>query len=258
MRKAILFFLFSQISLVHFGQIIADHTVIADFDKIPQNYIDLVKKMWVVVAGESHSEGYRLGLKLLETADSKYQVNVTESGTPEGYTDQYLRASCATWGDIDHETGWIYSYGEQDWFTSAAAIARTKAGITYSNTHSLEIASIGFSWCYDPAIEVGEDISAYLSATQQYMDYCIANSYSTKVFFTTGPVDEWYTGQFGYDNYRRYEQIRDYVAADPSRILFDYADILCWDDDGTPTTETWNMHTYPAITARNYIPTTLT
>ena len=238
------------------NQIIANHTIVSDFNKIPQAYIDLIKKMWITIPGESHSEGYRLGLTLLETAVPKYEVNITESGTPQSYTEKHLRASCATWGDIDHETGWIYSYGEQDWFMTAVAISRTKAGITYCNTHNLEIGAIGFAWCYDPYIEVGEGISTYLSATQQYIDYCKANKYLTKVFFTTGPVDEVYSGQFGYDNHRRYEQIRDYVAADPSRVLFDYADILCWDDDGAPNTQMWNGYTYPAITTINYTPAT--
>ena len=34
--------------------------------------------------------------------------------------------------------------------------------------------------------------------------------------------------------------IRDSVANDPTRILFDFADILCYNNDGTgPTTATW-------------------
>ena len=40
------------------GQIIADHTIVARFDDIPQEYIDKVKKMWLVYA-ESHSEAIR-------------------------------------------------------------------------------------------------------------------------------------------------------------------------------------------------------
>ena len=44
------------------------------------------------------------------------------------------------------------------------------------------------------------------------------------------------------------QRIRDYVAADATRILFDYADILCYDNNGTPTTVTWNGHTFPMIT----------
>jgi len=53
----------------------------------------------------------------------------------------------------------------------------------------------------------------------------------------------------------KYERIRNYVKEDPTRILFDYADILCYDNDGTPTTTTWNGLTYPRITKVNLSPT---
>jgi hypothetical protein len=244
--------------------------------------------MWVTVPGESHSEAYRVGLTLLESAYPAYQVNVTESGTPEPFTDQHLRVSRATWGDYSNSSGWIYSYGEEDWYTSATSISRTKAGITYCNTNNLAIAAIGFGWCWDmlfPPATASADVvygchwygfseptagawgldagdyaltgnavcmDTYLAATKAYIDYCVANGYSTKVFFTTGPVDNtYYTGETGYQGYVKHEYIRNYVAADPSRILFDYADILCYDDNGTPTTITWNGHTYPAGTATN-------
>jgi hypothetical protein len=42
--------------------IIADHTVVDQYDDIPQEYIDKVKEMWLNVPGESHSSGYRKGL----------------------------------------------------------------------------------------------------------------------------------------------------------------------------------------------------
>ena len=228
------------------AQIIADHTVVDRYADIPQRYIDEVKKMWLVVAGESHSQAYRDGLYLLELAYPAYQVNVTEEGTPEAYTTSHLRASRATWGDINNATGWIYDYGEEDWFTSGEAIAGTKAGISYCNTHSLQISAFGFGWCYDD----GTSIPDYVNATQEYMDYCTANSISTKVFFTTGPVDN-YTGEDAYINYLRWQEIRDFVNLDPTRILFDYADILCWDDDGTPTTTIWGEYTFPSGTIAN-------
>ena len=34
-------------------------------------------------------------------------------------------------------------------------------------------------------------------------------------------------------------------------MLFDYADILCYDDNGVQTTATWNGHTFPRITVTN-------
>jgi len=284
---------FATLSESGSGQIIADHTIVNRYDEIPQYYIDLVKKMWFVVPGQSHSEGYRVGLTLLESLNSVYQVNVTESGTPEAYTTSHLRASRATWGDYYDWQGWVYLYGEGSWFTNSTALERTKAGITYCNTHNLEIAAIGFGWCWDALAgssttgidpvygchwygesgngpegnkpwgidaedyaQTGNSVSmdTYLNATQQYIDYCASNGYNTKVFFTTGPVDGFY-GESGYQGYLKYEHIRDYVKKDPSRILFDFADILSYDDNGTKATATWNGHTYPVITPTNLSPT---
>ena len=244
---------FSLLSLVAHAQIIADHTVVERYDDIPQYYIDQVKKMWLSYAGESHSAGIREGLMLLEAKDSKYSVNVIESGTPEAPAITHLRASRATWGDLDHTSGWIYGYGEEDWYKSSSAINRTKAGIAYCSTHSLEISAFGFGWCWD----IDEtNMTAYLNATQQYIDHCSANGYKTKVFFTTGPVD-WICadGEGGYKKYLAYEAIRTYVKAGSSRVLFDYADILCYDAGSeTPIIQTWNGLTYPVITGTNGTP----
>ena len=171
------------ISKVQYGQIIADHTVVDKFDKIPQSYINKVKTMWMSYPGESHSEAIRRGLELLEAAYPAYQVEVAEFTNPAPYTTAYLRADANTWGDVDHATGWIRWYGEEDWYASAAAIARTKAGIAYCNTTGPALSAIGFGLCY------GDGGGDYITATQQYVDYCTTNAYPTKVFFTTGPVD---------------------------------------------------------------------
>lgn len=236
--------------MVQFGQIIADHTVVDKFDDIPQYYINEVKKMWLVVAGESHSAAYRAGLLALEAAYPAYLVSVVEEGTPEAYTTSNLRTSRATWGDVDNSSGWIYDYGEEDWYTSPTAISRTKAGITYCNTHNLTIGAMGFGWCYDETIL---DMTDYLTATQSYIDYCTTNGYSTKVFFTTGPVDGFLSyGVNGYNNYLRYEDIRDYVDAHTTAILFDYADILCYNNSGELSTAWYEGHTYPVIHDDNY------
>jgi hypothetical protein len=230
------------------NQIIADHNVVSQYDKIPQQYIDAVKKMWLVVAGESHSAGYRTGLTLLEASNPTYAVSVVESGIPEAYTTSNLRASRGTWGDYNNATGWIYNYGEEDWFTSPTAISRTKAGILYCNSNNLNISAFGFGWCWDPNVS----ISDYLTATQAYIDYCTTNNILAKVFFTTGPVDGGNaSGETGYNKSVNYESIRSYVKANSSRILFDYADILCFNDNGSTNTTTWNGHTYPIITATN-------
>jgi len=232
------------------GQIIADHTVIDNFNDIPQQYIDEVKKMWLVYAGESHSEAIRSstgGMWLLEQSNPKYNCNITSTGTPEAYTTSHLRVSRGTWGDLDNETGWIYSYGEEDWFTSPAAKARTKAGITYCYENDLTIGVIGLGWCYDGGVSYTD----YISATDEYISYCASNVYPTKVIFTTGTVDA-SVGESQYLRSLGWEAIRAHVAADENRILFDYADILCYDDGSeTPNTATWDGHTFPIITDDN-------
>jgi len=236
-------------------QIIADHTVVAQYDRIPQVWINEVKKMWVSYAGESHSSGIRKGAVLLETLNSKFAVSVIESGTPQAYTAENLRLSRATRGDVSTSNAWVYSYGEEDWFTTANAISQTKAGLDYCNTTGPALAVLAFGWCWDHDVYINStSINAYLSATQQYIDYCTTKGYSTKVIFTTGPVDNnGYSAQDFYNRYISSRQIRTYVAADSSRILFDYADILAWSNGGEENTSTYNGNIYNLIHSNNML-----
>ena len=100
-------------------------------------------------------------------------------------------------------------------------------------------------------------MDTYLEATQDYIDYCNSNGYNTVVFFTTAPQDN-YEGNFPneslFQGHRKNEHIRNYVKADVNRILFDYADILCYNDDGTRGSVTWNNNTFPGITTKNAYP----
>jgi uncharacterized repeat protein (TIGR01451 family) len=89
-------------------------------------------------------------------------------------------------------------------------------------------------------------MDTYLSATQTYIDHCADNGYDTKVFFTTGPVEGGWTpddpNENRYQRYLKHEHIRDYVRARSDAILFDYADILTWNDDGEQRTMSWEDH----------------
>lgn len=247
---------FRTLSAVQGAQIIADHTVVDKYDDIPQYYIDQVKKMWLSYAGESHTNAIRTGMVLLENMNPAYSVSQISSGTPEPYTTVNLRVNEATWGSFRNgPTGWVHFYGEQDWYTSSGAIAQTKASLDYCASNGPALAAFGFGWCYDPDYISAESVAAYLQATQEYADYCLFKGYPTKVFFSTGPVDD-YSGLFGYYNHLRWTQIRDYVTLDKSRILFDYADILCWSNSGVQSTQTYKTYTYPAIVPENYLPVT--
>jgi hypothetical protein len=267
-------------------QIIVDHTAVARYGEIPQYWIDQVKKMWFNLPGESHSQAYRTGLLLLEAQDPRFAVSVKESGTPEAYTEANLRACMATWNG----SGWQYSYGEEDWFTNVAAVSATKAHLNHANTGNLQIAAMGFGWCWDmtwtnapggtvdPVYNVrwagsssggpdgnriwgldagdysltGNHVSmdTYLDATRQYMDYCAQNGFPTKVFFTTGPVDG-YQGEAGYQRQLKHDHIRNYVQSNPGTVLFDYADIMAWSNSGEQNTLAYNGHSYQMIHADN-------
>ena len=138
MKKALLAAFCFFYSSVIFSQIIADHTVVDRYQDIPEFYINEIKKMWLVVAGESHSEAYRSGLLALAQTNAKFSVVVQDYGDPEPYSTSYLRASRGTWGDINNPSGWIYNYGEEDWCVykpgytfNPNAVSRTKDGISY-------------------------------------------------------------------------------------------------------------------------------
>jgi hypothetical protein len=291
MRKIISLLILVQVTLFVQGQIIADHTAVADFENIPAEYIAKVKKMLVAFPGESHSAAMRAGMEMLEETDPTYACNVSEG---EAYTDQYLRVL---------NYGWI---GEMEWFTWFAydeadrpyPIRREFKHLMETNVEEGHpITALGFTWCYDMVLGEGNEtegvdpvygvhwygasdggpdgnkawgldaddyaitgnrvsLQTYFDTMEDYIAHVKALDLGTKMIFTTGTVDyegQWF-GEGAVQGQIKHEAIRDYVKADPTRILFDYADILCYDDDGTLTTQTWNGHTFPSITSTNEYP----
>lgn len=275
------------------NQIIANHLAVAAFDNIPSNYIDEVKKMMVLFAGESHSAAYRDGMTLLETQDSTYQAQT--SWGFQSYSPNYVRV-CGT------PPAEGYVTGENRWFTWKAydlgmypAEASTcKRWIKDQVDASNAISVLGFGWCWDTVYggptatadpvtgnrwygesDGGPDgnrpwgldasdytqtsnrvsMDTYLSATEDYISYCASNNYATKIVFTTGPVDLYSSsGEPGYNVYLKHEYIRNYVNQNSDKILFDYGDIICYDNNGDVSTATWNEHTYPVIATQNLLP----
>ena len=248
------------------AQIVADHTVVDLYDDIPEQWMDSVRTMLVDIAGESHSAGYRDGMELLEALDADYQVT-TYLGTRPAPSSTYVRLG-------GHGT-----VGEANFYTSPSAIEAYKTHITNQNETSNPYDVMGFGWCWDMDrngsggtidpeydvrwsgssvggpdgdIEWGLDagdvsltgnsvtMDTYLDAVEQYNQLCTDNGYSTKIVFTTGPVDMYGGTEEGFQREIKHDYIRDYVAADETRILFDYADILCWNDDGEYYTSTWD------------------
>jgi hypothetical protein len=272
MRKVILVIILMQISLIQYGQIIADHTVVDKYDKIPQNWIDIVKTKLVWVPGLSHSLGYQHGVELLEILNETYQATAWNTSTPPAKTSSYLRL------------GRPWMTGEEGFYTNASGISTFKGIVDGQNITGNPYDVICFGWCYtftwtnapggtiDPVYHVrwagssaggpngntrwGLDsgdqsltgnsvcMDTYLAAIEEYNTYFTSKGYPTKVVFTTGPVDNEDAPiagtENGFQRELKQDHIREYVASHPDAILFDYADILCWNDAGEKFTAVWN------------------
>ena len=294
MQRAILFFIIIQGTMFSNAQIIVDHQAVSEFDSIPEVYIAEVKKMMVAFPGESHSAAMRHGMELLEAEDATYACNVSEG---QAYTDQYVRVEDLGWiGELEWFTWFAYDEGNrpyparvifknimEDYHANGHPI--TALGFTwcydmvigdgnetegsdpdhgvhwYGTSIGGPDGDMGWGLDEDDYVLTGNrvNLKTYFGAMEEYIDYSNSNGLGTKVIFTTGTVDfegEWW-GEGGYQGHIKHEAIRNYVMADTSRILFDYADILCHDNDGTMNTRTWNGYTYPSITSTNEVPRNL-
>ena len=252
----------------HGDRIIADHTVVDQYSKIPQQYIDEVKKMLVNIVGISHSIGYQQGADLLELLNSKYQAVTYYNTNPPAYSDQYLRL------------GSHAKVAEDGFYVSQDAIDTYIDYINFLHNSGKTIAVTALGWCYtmtwvnppgggkDPVYNVrwagssvggpqgslrwgldsGDQVltgnsvcmDTYLQAVEKYNNYFVGINRPTKVVFTTGPVDGNSGTENGFQRELKHDYIRKYVLADNSRILFDYADILCYNDRGEKNVVYWN------------------
>lgn len=268
--------------------IIIDHTAVDKYSDIPQEYIDIIKSKWVQVLGESHSLAYRNGVELLEALDSRYQAegqereDYQEDGNyvPLPPTDKYLRISRFRYSQYGW-TGW--STGEEDFWTSRTAIDSIKNNIEKANGDTgIPVFAVGFGWCWDMtngdlSLTVDTEYNVHWAGTLEILDsesitpfgidendsvislkdYCNAvkemqeSTDKTIVFFTTGPVDGGAnTEEKGYQRWIKHEYIRQWVK-DNGGYLFDYADILCWNNSGEQNIISWNGHNFPAIHTDN-------
>ena len=266
MKRTRLIILLLLIHSCVFGQIIADHMVVDRYADIPQIYIDEVRKMLVNMGGESHSLGYQNGANLLELLYPRFQVMTYTSNPPPSMTDQYLRL------------GRPYMYGESIWTSQGGIDAFNETMLDQHNTGN-PYDVFGFAWCWDMSwvnltggtedpvygvhwagtteggpdgnlrwglddgdqILTGNSVSMddYLNAIEQYNAFYTANGMTTAAIFTTGPVDGYYE-ENAVQRELKHDHIREYVRAHPGAVLFDYADILCWNNSGVKYTEDWD------------------
>jgi hypothetical protein len=268
--------------------IIADHNVINEFEQIPEYWINEVKKMMLNIPGASHGTGYMYGLELLENLDSKYVVNITWSGEPESYTATHLRAVRTYRNNYNK---WSESGGEEDFYTSPSAINMMKNHINYlRNTQNNPVSVFMFGWCWDmtwhndpggeldpvhyvhwagssvggpqgdlrwgldkeDSLLTGNSVSlqTYINSIEEYQ----TSDPLTFTVFSTGPADNYTANENGYQRYLKHNYIKEYILSHPNSVLFDYADILSYNDSGEQyinqtgwTDFNGTHHVYPTI-----------
>jgi hypothetical protein len=269
MKKAAFILVLIQVYVIQNAQIIADHTVVDRYDNIPQQYIDSVKKMLVFMAGESHSGAYRHGQVLLELLDGRFQVETYTSEPVPASSDQYLRigrpftigeSSFFNQGEIEvlkshitdqNNTGNPYDVMGFGWCWDMTWVNPPGGGMDpVYLVHWAGSSSGGpegnMRWGLDSEDEAltGNSVcmDTYLEAVGQYVQYCESHGYPTQWIFTTGPVDGSSNDgtEQGFQRELKHDHIRNYVQLDASRILFDYADILCWNNEGEKNLSDWN------------------
>ncbi|MFP4401324.1 MAG: hypothetical protein ACLFPQ_05565, partial [Candidatus Woesearchaeota archaeon] len=258
---------------------IADHTVVDLYEDIPQKWIDEVKKMHLSYPGESHGRGLFYGLDNLEVLDSRFQVNPTWSGSPEAETDSYLRILRTIWtgsgwsdsnGEEDiwtssqaidrindhlnysnHEDGLNNTIHAFAWGWCWDMTNSNLAGGILDPEHLVHWAGRSYTlsggdqgrWGLDDSDTAltsnpsGINMNDYLLAFDNYSE----SNPNTAIIFTTGPVDgSGNDGEEGYQRYLKHEYIRSWVKnGSRMRYLFDYADIISWDDQGNQNNDTW-------------------
>jgi fibronectin type 3 domain-containing protein len=98
------------------------------------------------------------------------------------------------------------------------------------------------------------NLDTYLTATQAYVDYCATNGLAIKPFFTTGPMDnigDLDIAERSYSRELKHDRIRAWVTAH-NGMLFDFADILSYNNASQPATSTWTddlgaTHSFPTF-----------
>ena len=252
--------------------IIADHTVVDRYDDIPAQYMAEVKKMLVDIAGESHSEAYRTGMDLLETENGSYTAQTYDGSIPAssesnvrlgrhggvGEEDFYTNAAAITtiknlistqYNDANPSRvigfGWCWDMTSDNYTNDDGSNERDPVYDVHWFGRSSGGPEGNYIWGLDAADEAitGNSVcmDTYLDAVDEYNRFSEENGYPTIAVFTTGPVDGNNGGtEIGYQREIKHDFIRSHVREGHSRVLFDYADVLCYNDDDEVAEYTWD------------------
>ena len=181
------------------GSALANHTIVDDFDLVPESVIEQIKSSINIYYGHtSHGSQISTGMAMIRTEDDLYEFN-------NGLTS----LSLTEYGDdLGHngDTSWV-------------PITRN-----HLSSHS-ETNMVVWSWCGGCSDNTVDGINTYLNAMAG-----LETDYPNVTFiYMTGHLDG--TGVDG-NLYARNNQIRSYCSAN-DKYLFDFADIESYDPSGT-------------------------
>jgi len=177
------------------GGIIADHSAVAEFDRIPPEYIEKAKKNFNLLYGRtSHGSQIEIGMHML----------IANNGGPYKFPHGFMKTRH---GDLGTQ-------GDLTW-RDVTRGALSGVGSGYN--------MIMWSWCGGVAKNDGPGIRAYLEA----MEELERDNPGVVFVYMTGHTDKWRLQPTLANN----QLIRDY-AKKRGKVLFDFADIESWDLDG--------------------------
>ncbi len=188
--------------------IIADHNAVADFDRIPPQWLEAAKKLTLYYAGTSHGTQPLHGALAIGQADSKYRVTVGQWELPPADNLPALRVN-------------YYSTGPDEYWSTPEALNKTRAAAkSGSYSHSM------FSWCGEMGSNTIQTVQQYLSA----LDTLESEFPKMRFIYMTGHaeyLDQWSRSDLARNN----KMVRDYVLAH-NKVLFDFHDIDTHDPAG--------------------------
>jgi hypothetical protein len=187
--------------------LIIDHTSVAEFERIPTEYLDKAKELTLYYIKMSHGNQIISGIEALGKADPTYRVAIqftSVPGLPSNGPQSALRI-------------YLETLGPDSYWSTQAGMDRTR------NAAKMNIFNVFmYSWC-------GEMSSYDTGRVQQYLislEQLESEFKNVRFIYMTGHVDG------GSSTLRRNNQmIRDY-AKENRKVLFDFADIESYDPDG--------------------------
>ena len=196
------------------GALLVDHRAVADFDKIPDQWLAEAKKLTIHYAHTSHGSQIVSGLSYLANhVDAvKYAFASRESGTaglPPAEEPQALRMYDGNPPEtyIEPDDYWASENGRQ----------RTRA-VAETGDYNLSM----WSWCGQQSSNSQEIVENYLTRMNEFEQ----EFQDMRFIYMTGHTDG------GGDTLSRNNQrVRDYTAT-MGKVIFDFADIESWDPDG--------------------------